>query len=284
GHPSRPARKPVPALDPDRHARRRPAVRAQAGTLRDDPVRPRSRRVALPLRGGVHRARRGARGRPVQPQRSVRVRFDRALPPHARIDRALQPAGGEAGVLESAGAARQAGAHGRTPPPARRSLGAAAPDRPDVLLQRVPRGGGAVTVASAAIHPWIGVAVILGAFVLLFAGVAVYARAGGPPEITRKLVHAGSGILTLAFPFLFRDAWPVLLLTGASAALIAAIKFMPALRRRFGGAVSGVDRSTLGELYFPVSVALVFWLTRGAHPLLFVIPILVLTLADATCA
>jgi len=141
-----------------------------------------------------------------------------------------------------------------------------------------------VTIASAAIHPWIGVAVILGAFVLLFAGVAVYARAGGPPEITRKLVHAGSGILTLAFPFLFRDAWPVLLLTGASAALIAAIKFMPALRHRFGGAVSGVDRSTLGELYFPVSVALVFWLTRGAHPLLFVIPILVLTLADATCA
>ena len=121
-----------------------------------------------------------------------------------------------------------------------------------------------MTIASAAIHPWIGVAVILGAFVLLFAGVAVYARAGGPPEITRKLVHAGSGILTLAFPFLFRDAWPVLLLTGASAALIAAIKFLPALRRRFGGAVSGVDRSTLGELYFPVSVALVFWLTRGA--------------------
>ncbi len=46
----------------------------------------------------------------------------------------------------------------------------------------------------------------------------------------------------------------------------------------------GVDRHTIGELYFPVSVALVFWLARGRSPLLFCIPILVLTLADAVGA
>jgi len=45
-----------------------------------------------------------------------------------------------------------------------------------------------------------------------------------------------------------------------------------------------VERRTLGELYFPLSVALLFWLTRGDHPLLFVVPVLMLTLADATCA
>lgn len=133
-------------------------------------------------------------------------------------------------------------------------------------------------------NPWLATAAALVAFLVLLAAVAAYARAGGKPEITRKLVHAGSGLLTLSFPFLFRDVWPVLLLTGASAVLVAAIKFLPVLRPRLGRVVSGVERPTLGEIYFPISVALVFLLTRGQNPLLFVIPVLVLTLADATCA
>ena len=40
----------------------------------------------------------------------------------------------------------------------------------------------------------------------------------------------------------------------------------------------------MGELYFPTAVAIVFWLARGQSPLLFCIPMLVLTLADATGA
>ncbi len=76
----------------------------------------------------------------------------------------------------------------------------------------------------------------------------------------------------------------MLLLTGASAALVAAVKFLPPLRSRLGCVANRVDRPTLGELYFPLSVALLFWLTRNEPPLLFVIPVLMLTLADATCA
>jgi phytol kinase len=134
-------------------------------------------------------------------------------------------------------------------------------------------------------NPWLGVAAALGGFVLLFATLVLVSRTGAlPGEGTRKLFHAGSGILTLSFPFIFRDTWPVLLLTGASALLIASVKFVPSLRARFGSVANRVDRTTLGELYFPVSVALLFWLTRGEHPLLFVIPILMLTFADATCA
>jgi phytol kinase len=134
-------------------------------------------------------------------------------------------------------------------------------------------------------NPWLGVAVALGGFVLLFTALQLVARTGTvQPETTRKMFHGGSGALTLAFPFIFREAWPVLLLTGASASLIAAVKFVPALRTRFGGVANRVDRTTLGELYFPISVAVLFWLTRDEHPLLFVIPILMLTFADATCA
>ncbi|CAN5459900.1 hypothetical protein BH23ACI1_BH23ACI1_10400 [soil metagenome] len=134
-------------------------------------------------------------------------------------------------------------------------------------------------------NTWLAIAACLGGFLLLFAVVQGCARFGlVAPEGTRKMLHAGSGALTLAFPFLFRSAWPVLLLTSATALLMAAIKFLPQLRARLGPAVVGVQRSTLGELYFPLSVAVLFLLTRGEHPLLFIVPILVLTLADATCA
>lgn len=133
--------------------------------------------------------------------------------------------------------------------------------------------------------PWLSIAVMLGVFGLLFAGIQLLARVGTvTPEGTRKIMHAGSGLLTLAFPFLFRDVWPVLVLTLASAALLAAAKFVPALRQSLGRAVSGVQRTTLGEIYFPVAVVWLFWMTRDEPALLFVIPILMLTLADATCA
>jgi len=134
-------------------------------------------------------------------------------------------------------------------------------------------------------HQWLAIAASLAAFMLLFAVVQLLARSGVVgPEGTRKMVHAGSGVLTLAFPFIFHDVWPVLLLTLSSASVLALVKFVPALRRSMGRAVSGVNRTTLGEIYFPVSVAWLFWLTHGQDPLLFVVPILMLTFADATCA
>ncbi len=141
------------------------------------------------------------------------------------------------------------------------------------------------TMSALANSPWLAVATILGAFLLLFSLLLVWSRTSSArPETTRKLLHAGSGLLTLTFPFLFREMWPVLLLTGTSALLIGAARFVPSLRDRFGCVTSGVNRPTFGELYFPLSVALLFFLTRGEEPLLFVIPVLVLTLADATCA
>ena len=140
-------------------------------------------------------------------------------------------------------------------------------------------------VAALAANPWLAIAVALTAFLALFGGLQLYTRAtGARPETTRKMFHAGSGVLTLAFPFLFHELWPVLLLTGASALLIAAVKFLPGLRARYGSVTNRVDRTTLGELYFPAAVALLFWLTRGGTPLLFVIPVLMLTFADATGA
>jgi phytol kinase len=133
-------------------------------------------------------------------------------------------------------------------------------------------------------HTWAAIGIALTAFLLLLFGARTLARTSrATPESARKLLHTGSGLFTLAFPFLFRDVWPVLLLTGGSALFVAMVRFLPALRRR-GGTATDVGRATFGEFYFPAAVAFLFWMTLGAQPLLFVIPVLVLTLADATCA
>jgi phytol kinase len=139
--------------------------------------------------------------------------------------------------------------------------------------------------ATLVVPQWTACAAAFGAFLLLLVGLDAYARgSGAPAEVTRKLLHSGSGALTLTFPFLFRDLWPVLLLTGTSAGLLAAVRFVAPLRARLGAVANRVARPTLGELYFPLAVAVIFCFTRNEPPLLFVIPILILTLADSICA
>lgn len=137
-------------------------------------------------------------------------------------------------------------------------------------------------VSALASSTWLAMAAAMAAFVLLF--IALAQIMAGRPETTRKLLHTGSGLLTLSFPFLFHEVWPVVLLTGASALIVSAARFVPAVRARFGGVASRVDRTTFGEIYFPLAVALLFMLTFGRDPLLFVIPVLVLTLADTASA
>jgi phytol kinase len=53
--------------------------------------------------------------------------------------------------------------------------------------------------------------------------------------------------------------------------------------RSLRGVLHGVERTSWGELLFPVSVAIVFVLAKG-DPLLYSVPILILTLADAVAA
>jgi phytol kinase len=140
-------------------------------------------------------------------------------------------------------------------------------------------------VAALTASAWLAIAAAMLPFLLLFLVLQVCAETTAiRPETTRKLLHAGSGMLTLPFPFLFHEAWPVHLLTGASALIVASARFVPAVRARFGAVAGRVERTTFGELYFPLAVAVLFPLTIGHSPLLFVIPVLVLTFADAAAA
>jgi phytol kinase len=132
------------------------------------------------------------------------------------------------------------------------------------------------------VNPWAGIALVLGALGFLI-GVVRLAQGRIAPELSRKAVHVGMGALCLAFPWIFRETWPVVLLALLAMAFLAALRGVPLLRRTLGGVLGGVERQSLGEFYFPAAVAAVFWLADG-HTLLFVIPVLTLTVADSVGA
>ena len=109
-----------------------------------------------------------------------------------------------------------------------------------------------------------------------------YARALDA-EYRRKIVHVGMGFITLSFPWVFREAWPVVALAVFSSLLLWSARRIQTMQRNFGGVLDAVPRQTWGEIYFALSVALIFWLARG-DAILFCVPMLVLTFADAGAA
>lgn len=133
-------------------------------------------------------------------------------------------------------------------------------------------------------NPLAGIGLVLGALVGLMLGVRAAQRAGAVgAEAARKLVHLGMGTVCLALPWVFDATWPVGVLAALAVAALAGVRIVPTLRAQLGGVLGGVERASWGELYFPVSVALVFALADG-RPEFFVVPVAILTYADAAGA
>jgi phytol kinase len=103
------------------------------------------------------------------------------------------------------------------------------------------------------------------------------------PETGRKAVHLAMGLTCLAFPWIFHDAWPVVLLALVAGIALAAVRGLPGLRNRLGGVLGNVERASLGEFYFAASVALV-WAWSHGDKFLYTAPVAVLALADSAGA
>jgi phytol kinase len=127
------------------------------------------------------------------------------------------------------------------------------------------------------------VAVVLAAFGALLGLFALARRRGVHPEVTRKGVHVGTGLITLAFPFVFDESWPVLTICGVGFVTLASLRWNALLRGRVGGVIRDVERTSAGELFFPPAVALTY-LIAGGDAVLYTVPILILTFADAAAA
>lgn len=133
------------------------------------------------------------------------------------------------------------------------------------------------------ISPAIGIVSVLAVMGGLLGGLGMYRRRYAPhPELVRKLLHMGMGLVTLTFPWVFDSAWPVILLAVLSLVAMVALK-SGRFRAGPGQVLHGVARESQGEMYFVASVTLLFVLAHKT-PLLFVVPVLILTFADATAA
>ena len=118
---------------------------------------------------------------------------------------------------------------------------------------------------------------------VMFVGVLMLAEAAKrllhlPAEWTRKLVHVLGGATSATFPWLFSTHWTVLGLGLASFTMLALGKKLGRL-----GSVTGVERRSVGELYFPISVYLLFVVARH-EPVFYLIALSVLVFSDTAAA
>jgi phytol kinase len=137
----------------------------------------------------------------------------------------------------------------------------------------------------------LGIAIVLAALGGLLAGLRLYQKWGSPhPELLRKILHVGMGFVACSFPWLFDASWPVAFLGILSVAGMLALRTVKALSGTVGTVVSGVDRFSLGEIYFPLAIALqwhIYLFASAADEyrvLLYCVPLLLLTVADTAAA
>ncbi|TJZ61348.1 phosphatidate cytidylyltransferase [Sphingobacterium olei] len=120
--------------------------------------------------------------------------------------------------------------------------------------------------------------VLAGCYLLLFAlGELLYHYFKVKVEITRKIIHAGTGLLALLFPLLLDNHWLVLTLC----ALFAAILIL-SLRYHLLPSINAIDRRSIGSLAYPIAVYgcyLAYHLNASRYAYYY-LPILILAICD----
>lgn len=130
--------------------------------------------------------------------------------------------------------------------------------------------------------------ILAGAFLSLFAIAEVlYHYFKVKAELTRKLVHFGTGILSLLFPLMLSNHWFVLALCVTFALiLIASLKF------NLLKSINAIDRISFGSLCYPLAVYSCFliqsWYGQQSNYyggyLIYYLPLLILAISDPLAA
>ena len=102
-------------------------------------------------------------------------------------------------------------------------------------------------------------------------------------ELKRKALHVTVGLTALSFPIFLSTPWLVCTATCVALAWMIAVRKLPSLRRQFGACLHDTQRVSFGEIYFALAIGVLLLLTVN-RPLLYVIPLLIVTLADTAAA
>ncbi|MBL4812814.1 MAG: hypothetical protein JKX69_10790 [Rhodobacteraceae bacterium] len=102
-------------------------------------------------------------------------------------------------------------------------------------------------------------------------------------EVQRKLVHIGTGLYALTLPWLFPARWPVYMLIATTLVVMAVLRLPRFSKTGLGATLHTIDRRSYGDFLLALSIGICFLLAQG-NLLQYVLPIAVLTLADAAAA
>lgn len=124
----------------------------------------------------------------------------------------------------------------------------------------------------------------VGLLVAVMAVVRILARSyGWSAELQRKSVHVATGGYALSLPLMFTDRWPVLVI-ACGAVIVLLVMRMPIFAKSgLGTTLHSVERRSYGDVLLAMSVGIVFFFSRE-NPVLYVLPIAVVTLSDAAAA
>ncbi len=132
-------------------------------------------------------------------------------------------------------------------------------------------------------NPILGMSLVMGILTLSMSVLSyIKKKSGCEPELIRKALHVLMGFVTLSFPFLFNESWPVVALSVTTAIILSLVGKLKMLTS-WGCVLKADGRQSYGHICFPVAIGILFTLTLG-QPLFFCIPVLILTLADAVSA
>lgn len=123
-----------------------------------------------------------------------------------------------------------------------------------------------------------GVLIVLGAVM----AIAKLCSKRLTPEASRKTIHITMGCAALTFPYIFEHRQSVVFLGIAAIAVLLILRRNEFLRNGVGTALLGVQRKSLGDIYFVISIVIVFVVHKSVFE--YLIPIAVLTFADSAAA
>ena len=119
-------------------------------------------------------------------------------------------------------------------------------------------------------------------FLLLFVVTEfLYHKLKVKADLTRKIVHFGTGILTLFFPAMLANHWLVLFLcAGFTLILIISVKF------NLLKSINSIDRISYGSILYPIAVYCCYLVYDyfGKELLFFYLPVLTLAICDPIAA
>ena len=119
-------------------------------------------------------------------------------------------------------------------------------------------------------------------FLLLFAlSEFLYHQYKIKVELTRKLVHIGTGLVCLLFPILLKNHWSVLFLCGLFAVIL-----LLSLKFNLLKSINAVDRKSVGSIVYPVAVYLCFLIQTSLDEcyIYYYLPLVTLAICDPMAA